>query len=775
MGQRQRPQLPIGPMQYWSKRQRRLAQLVTLTCLVAAWTSGVAEPMQAFPEELPAPAYGAQAAPEGSDRLRVFTGQLDESSETFEGVGFVNEHTFEGQAGQTVIISANANDFVPLLGLLNPQRELLNDSGFTTHNRIVITLPGTGTYTVGVPSLGEEEGGFYTLTVQPSSSPDQTLAELLNEADSLHQQVIEHYQAGRYDTAVPLGQRVLELRENVLGSTHPDVAQSLNNLAELYRVQGNYDTAEPFYQRALSTFTTLLRRKGRILDALTSTQQILRQSLSPDLAPLLDQYIEAQSQLATRLYSGLGDQDPATYRAAVDALRQQIEQLENDLSRRSTEFRVATEPVEITAVQAAIPIDAALVEIVQYRPFNPATTPSKRFGTPRCAAYSLHTSGAPQWVDLGEAAPIDEAAFAFLSATRTPDSLTQARTTGRTLDELIMQPIRPLLGEAAHILLSPDSQLNLLPFAALVDEQDRYLVETYTLTHLTTGRDLLRLQHLAPSRQPPVILADPNYDKAVPTEIAAAPRPATAPGVRAADQRSSDIANLRFGPLLGTELEANAIAPLLPNSLLLTEAAATENALKQVQAPSILHIATHGFFLKDVEFVPPALGTRGDIDIVSVTASGFGPPPSTNRPTSRENPLLRSGLALAGFNARDSSGEDGVLTALEAASLDLRGTRLVVLSACETGVGQVANGEGVYGLRRAFVIAGAESQLMSLWKVDDFGTADLMQRYYQRLLAGEGRSEALRQVQQEFIQNNQHPYYWAAFLFSGQWSPIDHL
>ncbi|WP_374111898.1 CHAT domain-containing protein [Phormidium yuhuli] len=622
---------------------------------------------------------------------------------------------------------------------------------------------------------------------------------------------------GNYDAAEPLYRRSLEIRETALGESHPSVATSLNNLATLYQAQGDTSQSLGFLQRGLDiqetnlaqnlaigsearkqayiatlsgrthqtlslhlqdapdhpqaarlALTTVLRRKGRILDAVTETQQLLRDNLSPELAPLLDEYTNAQTQLATRLYAGLGDQDPDLYRSEIETLRQQVEQLENDLSRRSAEFRVATEPVEIEAVQALIPNDAALVELVQYHPTNWS---EGRRETSRYAAYILHASGDPQWVDLGDANTIDNAAFAFLNATRVPNSEQRVQTTGRQLDDLLMAPIRPLLGDATHLLLSPDGQLNLIPFAALVDEDNRYLVESYQLTHLTTGRDLLRLQNPRPSRQPPVLFANPNYDDADTSAVMQ-----LAQATRGESQRSMEIKDLQFGELPGTQREVEAIAPLLDNPIVLTEAEATENALKQVQAPSILHLATHGFFLQDVEFVPPQPlrdFTRGDVIVVTDAQPGqFAPPPS-NRPTSSENPLLRSGLALAGFNSRDSEGEDGVLTALEVVGLDLRGTRLVVMSACETGVGDVANGEGVYGLRRAFVMAGAESQLMSLWKVADEETADLMGDYYQRLLAGEGRSEALREVQLDWLSRGAHPYYWASFLFSGQWTPMD--
>ena len=171
------------------------------------------------------------------------------------------------------------------------------------------------------------------------------------------------------------------------------------------------------------------------------------------------------------------------------------------------------------------------------------------------------------------------------------------------------------------------------------------------------------------------------------------------------------------------------------------------SALKAVNAPRVLHIATHGFFLADED-------------------SGDG---------ALENPLLRSGLALAGANKLASGTEDGVLTALEASSLDLWGTRLVVLSACETGVGKVSNGEGVYGLRRALVIAGAESLVMTLWQVDDLATRDLMTGYYQKLQSGAGRSAALRAIQLEIQSQPKyaHPYFWASFVPTGDSRPLD--
>jgi CHAT domain-containing protein len=223
-----------------------------------------------------------------------------------------------------------------------------------------------------------------------------------------------------------------------------------------------------------------------------------------------------------------------------------------------------------------------------------------------------------------------------------------------------------------------------------------------------------------------------------------------------------------FGRLRGSAKEGAKLKKLLPDATILTAEEATETALKRAASPSILHISTHGGFLEDAP--PPEANDQRGLLIRSDGSDGALPP---NMQV--ENALLRSGLFFAGANRGQSGDDDGVLTALEAASLDLYGTKLVVLSACDTGVGEVKNGDGVYGLRRALVLAGSETQVMSLWAVSDEGTRELMVEYYKRLLKGEGRGEALRQVRLLMLASHkrQHPYYWASFIQSGEWANLD--
>jgi CHAT domain-containing protein len=650
-------------------------------------------------------------------------------------------------------------------------------------------------------------------------------------AFSLNNLALLYYSQGRYNEAEPLFQRSLAINEKALGENHPLVANSLTNLAGLYQSQGDTTQAINFLSRGLDVqeqnlnvllatgserqkqdsmktvsnttnyavslhiqdapnnleaarlaLTTILRRKGRILDVITNDLQLLRENITPENQQLLDELAAVRTQLATLIYNQPENIPDEQYRQQVANLREKSEQLEAELSRRSAEFRTISQAVTIEAVQQLIPADAALVEFVLYEPFD---AKARRYGKPHYAAYILKSSSEPQWVDLGEAEPIHKAAFfrfnlalkdkkdAFIGNTD------KVKQTGRQLDELLMQPIREKLGDVNHIIVSPDAQLNLIPFAALVDENNRYLLETYKITYLTTGRDLIRLQLEYSHKQPPVIVANPDYDKpGEPTTVAVSknseisPAPVTPnSGGNSRDFASSSpqvwgargAVEMSFGALPGTAEEANIIAPLLSDVTLLTQSQATENAVKQLQAPNILHIATHGFFLPNLPRVEPD------------NSLGFISENTQQNTPIQENPLLRSGLALAGFNPRESGSDDGVLTALEVANLKLRGTQLVVLSACETGLGEIENGEGVYGLRRAFTLAGAESLLMSLWTVSDEGTKELMIKYYQRLLQNQGRSEAWHQTQLEMLnsQQYQHPYFWAAFVPVGDWTAME--
>lgn len=611
--------------------------------------------------------------------------------------------------------------------------------------------------------------------------------------------------------ALPLLERASLILETALGEDHPDVARALRNQGVVRWTQRDIDSAIALFsqssnieeqnltrmllgasesrrQRYINTLkssidvnisinleaaqdsptatqlalATILRHKGRVLDAAINTMQRLRGQLSDQDREKLDELSDARNTLANLRFDGLGDRTPEQYQTEVGQLEKTAEALEEQLARSSAAFRSETETVDVNAIQTLLPDNAALIEFIRYSPFNPdnSITPSEE---ERYAAYILTKKGEVQVIDLGEAAPIDQLTASFRQSLSSRSA--NVKTIARQLDEQLMARIRSAVGAQTHLLISPDSHLNLIPFDALVDDDNRYLIESYQISYLTSGRDLLKFQYSTPSQHNPVIIANPDYNNASITQDTA----------NAAKETSVDAVNLSFVPLPGTAEEGNAIAALLPEATLYTQTQATGTLLKQLQAPSILHIATHGFFLPDVEFSTPA-----NPDSRSYGASfdiTFPEAPTQLTPSNLENPLLRSGLALAGANVRSrDSGEDGIFTALEASGLNLYGTQLVVLSACETGIGTTSNGEGIYGLRRAFVAAGSESQLMSLWQVDDYGTSELMQLFYQNLMNKEqGRSEALRSAQLEMMNTGTyaHPYYWSSFIFSGNWRPLE--
>jgi MYXO-CTERM domain-containing protein len=325
------------------------------------------------------------------------------------------------------------------------------------------------------------------------------------------------------------------------------------------------------------------------------------------------------------------------------------------------------------------------------------------------------------------------------------------RAAASELAAKVTTPLDAALGDAEEIFLSPEGQLHLVPFEALVNGSGRFLVEGRLFTYLTSGRELLRPHAQKASDAAAEIFANPDFEGGGSGE-------ALGSGGRRGVS-GEDLARVRFTPLPGTGAEAVAIERALGKARVHSAGSATKSALFALHGPSLLHVATHGFFLADHEAASG--GTRG----LELASAG----PELDASPESENPLLRSGLALAGANVKGERRSDGILTALEASGLDLAGTQLVVLSACETGLGDVNSGEGVVGLRRALAISGAETEVMSLWKVDDDATAKMMKGYYERIVHGGGRSNAMRDERLAMLADpaTAHPYYWASFIVSG--------
>ncbi|MFF0018070.1 CHAT domain-containing protein [Streptomyces sp. NPDC005374] len=426
--------------------------------------------------------------------------------------------------------------------------------------------------------------------------------------------------------------------------------------------------------------------------------------------------------------------------------------------------------VTLEAVRSRLPEGSALVEFLCVPTLDETAVRAKgesRWGPDRYYAFVL-TPGRDddvRLIDLGKADSIDtniillrryvsrggRARDIDLDKTAADDA---AGATGKAAVELRKTLIDPLqINDRTRLFLAPDAQLYTLPLEILPLDDARLVIDDHEITYLTTGRDLVPARPTAPEpASPPVVVADPDYDLALNTTTDPAPPGGEPDGRRAA--------GLRFARLPGTRDEGQHVADLLGvQAWLGTDA--VEGPLKQQRSPVILHIASHGYFLDDDQ--PKESSTR------QADRRAFSAFPA---------PLLNSGLALAGANTWLRRGhlpqeaEDGLLTAADLATMDLSGTELVVLSACDTGRGLVAVGQGVYGLRRSVGIAGARTLVMSMWQVPDRETQELMEDFYGRLKRGEPRGSAFRAAQLAMRARKPNPYYWGAFICQGDPGPM---
>ena len=572
-----------------------------------------------------------------------------------------------------------------------------------------------------------------------------------------------YWKKGEFERAEALFKAGIEVMREASGPRHPALPVRLDNLAALYRDVGDIDSARPLRDEALGIVEAHADLSGalserealaflsnmrpvldgwlsdfdRVGDAEAGWGHVLAYkgsvaaqartaralaSTEPEVAAAAAALHEARSELARHAFSDDGELEPA----ALDALSVERERLERELrvvsARHSTQMAFGEATPD--AVCQALPPGGVLVDLLRYYVDH----------EPNYLAFvQRHSDCVVSRVELGPAAPVDAAARAWLAVLADPLSLsTRVSERGRAVAEMVLKPLSLAAGDSAHWMVVPDGPLAAIPFGALPTDRG-YVIEDRLITYLDRANDLL----VAPtptSAGGALIVGGVEYGD--PDDSG-----------RLCEQRS-------FAALPGTVTETAQIAELWrrrrrrSSLTVLSGAEATEASLVHAfRGKSIAHIATHGFFA----------------DACHSATSGVG-----------YDPMLFSGLALAGVNQRSLRDEwDGILTAAEVANFDLSGLQLAVLSACETGRGEIESGQGVLGLRRGFAIGGAQNLVMSLWPVSDDATATLMEQFYRRYLRRKPLSaaEALRQAQLEVIEEQrlsgaEQIFAWAAFIAS---------
>ena len=496
----------------------------------------------------------------------------------------------------------------------------------------------------------------------------------------------------------------------------------------------------------------VMESQGRYLEALAKTDDPVLQATFDDLA------LVRQDLARLRLMqpaSGTVQQHLLT----ATALEGRKNTLEGQLSRASAAYRVARSAGQVDSKVLArlLPkgtayIDIALVRDWVFRPLE--------FKGYRYLAFLYRPDREKvELLDLGRASDLESLVASYrteINKKATGDIKQDSKRMGdlaEALHRTVIAPLAPYLQGVSQLVLSPDGALNLVPFEVFKAPDQRYLVEQYAIHYLPSGRDLVRLANTVRLSGDALILADPDFDVQVGPKL---PK----------KELVAQLQGVRFGRLSDTLREADAIAGLMRSGMRikvrsLVGAAATEQALFGKVQPGLLHLATHGFFLQED-------ASGGGDDNRGLKAVLVGRTKSAVSSAHITNPMLRSGIALAGVNrSLEQGGSEGFVTAEKILGMRLLGTDLVTLSACETGVGDLQAGEGVFGLKRAFILAGARTVVLSLWSVPSRETTELMTEFYRQMANGVAKAAALRQAQLVMLRKYSHPFYWGAFLLVG--------
>jgi tetratricopeptide (TPR) repeat protein len=605
--------------------------------------------------------------------------------------------------------------------------------------------------------------------------PDTAL--ILNNLGGLYTQM------GNFAKAESFYRRSIRISETTLGSDHPQTATALTNLAFRYLDNGKLAEATELVLRVtrldekrladVLSFTseqqrlafqltvnpysllaglnmsevlaqTIVRRKGVVLDSLLEDRLISQASEEPRQRGVIAELLGAKErfmQVSLEVPKELSNDARERRDTEKQQLFHQIEELEGQLARQVGGVGKARRALNVTVeqVQSALGKDEALIELARYNDYLGKNKWEWRYG-----AILIASGSKPEWCQLGSAVEIEKTIRRYQISVRGETDEIALRDTLRQLHTRVWLPIEKALPPGTkRILLSPDGELNFVSFATLLAADEKFLAEKYSFSYAASGRDLLKESKLN-RNQSMLVFANPDFGTRADLGGLA---DASSVALRSIEMR--DLQKISLPPLPGTATEAAALERLAGEANAKTTvflgSNATEAELRRVDSPRILHVATHGFFLPESELGNEAsiLGAIRDVPKGKLV-----------------NPMHRSGLALAGAQETLqawSRGEvppienDGIVTAEEVGGLRLDGTWLVVLSACDTGSGEARTGEGVMGLRRGFIQAGAQNLLMTLWPISDETTVQIMLDFYDTAFKSGNAPQALADTQRDWL------------------------
>jgi CHAT domain-containing protein len=524
----------------------------------------------------------------------------------------------------------------------------------------------------------------------------------------------------------------------------------------------------------------------------------------PEIAPLLRELQTITTRLAALSIASPTAQPSASWKSQIAELSAKQEHLEAQIAAASGQYREAKATITVADLKAALPADSALAlyfEFLYVEPKSQAEGGGIR-SEYRLIAFVVRPQADVQLVDLGvvEAKPMDSDIEAWRKAVSNGQGLEIA---GRRLRERLWTPVEAHFGGAKTILISPYRDLAMLPFAALPGRAaGTFLIEDYSLVVVPAAQGVAWAStHEQGSASPGMlVVGDVDYDR---QKRGAAPWSSAnnammSPSTAGLGQAPRDERSAAFSRLPGTAAELKSIADLYQSSFAgsaqsLKGAEASEaNLIEAAENHRYLHLATHGYFA--AERFKSAMSR----DFLAERSNGIQL--TTHQSLSRYHPGLLCGLALAGAN-EPTEDDDGILTAAEVNSLNLSKVELIVLSACETGLGNFSGSDGMLGLQRSFQVAGARTVVASLWSVPDEATKLLMVRFYENLWKKKmGKLTALREAQIWMLRegaeqpgmrrelaarglveagtgdrgqgtgnNRVPPYYWGAWVLSGDW------